>query len=118
MDPSVSKGLLKFQELATKTTNNIDFLSPPLHEFYSDKYPGAILNFRDIRDEQCALCRLISGLSRSLAFAYGSKVLLACLRYVKYQALPAHILSCLGLDTSEFYKHLSVVLDFFMRVND
>ncbi|GBO01445.1 hypothetical protein AVEN_111169-1 [Araneus ventricosus] len=88
-------------------------LIPPVHHWYQGSRPGGCLSIDCNRRDQETLTRFLSGHIRSFTFSDNSKCFEICPKYTTEQAIPDHILVCLGLSKQDLVSNPLLTLDFF-----
>ncbi|GFW13094.1 uncharacterized protein TNCV_3330261 [Trichonephila clavipes] len=91
-------------------------MAPPDHPGISRKCPGGALEFDGDRNDQTAVCKLLSGQLKSMTFESGRKVFQTCPKCYLQPTYPVHVLDCLGLALEDVLASPLLVMD-FSKVN-
>ncbi|GFX64610.1 putative RNA-directed DNA polymerase from transposon BS [Trichonephila clavipes] len=108
-----SRGNLTFSEISTisKLELNRKIKTPPSHAWYFAKCPGESFRLSS-RPLQFTSSRFLSGHTRALRFSNGQKTFPKCHWCSSGEALPNHILLCLGFKKDEVLCNPLLFLDF------
>ncbi|GFV58559.1 RNase H domain-containing protein [Trichonephila clavipes] len=111
-----STDLLTYNEIYSKvkTENNRTWKTPPSHDWYQQKGPGATLDLKGVRKLQTSITRLIRGHTRGLTFVQGQKTFPVCLKCNVHQASSEHLLSCIGLEKNFILENPTMVYVFLL----
>ncbi|GBO44398.1 hypothetical protein AVEN_47926-1 [Araneus ventricosus] len=114
-DASVPSAPLTYLELFSraKSRNKTIWLIPPEHHWYQASRTGGCLSIDCNRRDQTTPIRSLSGHIRSLTFSDNSKCFGIFPKCTAEQAIPDHILTCLGLSKQDLVSNPLLTLDFF-----
>ncbi|GBN43447.1 hypothetical protein AVEN_243418-1 [Araneus ventricosus] len=95
-----------------RTDNNRTWRTPPIHDWYQQKHPGAVLELKGDRKLQTTITRCISGHTRTLSYVQGKKVFTMCLKCNTHQSTSDHLLSRVELKKRNLFESPALVRDF------
>ncbi|GBM87200.1 hypothetical protein AVEN_167180-1 [Araneus ventricosus] len=92
--------------------NNSTWRIPPIHDWYQQKHPGAVVELKCDRKFQTTITRFISGHTCTHLYVQGQKVFLVCLKCNIRHSSPDHLLSCMELEKRNLFESHALVHDF------